>query len=446
MDTDMKETGEEVNVKTPEGNPKIDRSSSVQEKLAQAKGKSKRVRSVSISEPEPTKAQPKYSKNSRKSRNGFGRGLPKKGGAGGKGVWGKPGSELESPAAGALDARDPNYDSDSMGADVQLEAVTVELTDEDIKKLTESLVLEYYDHADTSEVDRALTENWNSISLRNRYLVVVTMIEIAMEHKPSHRELTSILLSDLYLECVTQTDIVKGYDALLGALPEIVLDSPEAPTILGNFLARSVADDCLPPKYLTSHKGKLECQYAIQALDRADMLVNMKHGMVKLDNVWGVGGARRPVRSLIKQMTLLLKEFLTSEDPEEAIRCLTELEVPHFHHELVYEALSMAIERSDDKSIAQLVRLLKAMADAGVLSITQMDGGFARIYENIADLQLDVPNAHSLMERLVTVTFDQNIISKDTKRKMPARGRKRFVSEGDGGRIKERGDVFPLSY
>jgi len=57
-----------------------------------------------------------------------------------------------------------------------------------------------------------------------------------------------------------------------------------------------------------------------------------------------------------------------------------------------------------------------------------------------------VPNAHSLMERLVTVTFDQNIISKDTKRKMPARGRKRFVSEGDGGRIKERGDVFPLSY
>jgi len=34
-------------------------------------------------------------KNSRQPRNGFGRGLAKKGGAGGKGVWGKLGDELD---------------------------------------------------------------------------------------------------------------------------------------------------------------------------------------------------------------------------------------------------------------------------------------------------------------------------------------------------------------
>lgn len=37
------------------------------------------------------------------------------------------------------------------------------------------------------------------------------------------------------------------------------------------------------------------------------------------------------------QMVLLLKEFLSSGDIAEATRCLQELEVPHFHHELVYE-------------------------------------------------------------------------------------------------------------
>lgn len=37
------------------------------------------------------------------------------------------------------------------------------------------------------------------------------------------------------------------------------------------------------------------------------------------------------------QMVLLLKEFLSSGDVAEATRCLQELEVPHFHHELVYE-------------------------------------------------------------------------------------------------------------
>ena len=36
-------------------------------------------------------------------------------------------------------------------------------------------------------------------------------------------------------------------------------------------------------------------------------------------------------------MVLLLKEYLSSGDIAEATRCLQDLEVPHFHHELVYE-------------------------------------------------------------------------------------------------------------
>ena len=40
--------------------------------------------------------------------------------------------------------------------------------------------------------------------------VVVAMVELAMDHKASHREMTSVLLSDLYQECLTQTDICRG--------------------------------------------------------------------------------------------------------------------------------------------------------------------------------------------------------------------------------------------
>lgn len=36
-------------------------------------------------------------------------------------------------------------------------------------------------------------------------------------------------------------------------------------------------------------------------------------------------------------MNLLLKEYLISGDVSEAEHCLRDLEVPHFHHELVYE-------------------------------------------------------------------------------------------------------------
>jgi programmed cell death protein 4 len=56
-----------------------------------------------------------------------------------------------------------------------------------------------------------------------------------------------------------------------------------------------------------------------------------------LDNVWGVAGGLRPVKTITKQMELLLKEYLISRDIQEAQRCITALEVPHFHHELVYE-------------------------------------------------------------------------------------------------------------
>ena len=43
------------------------------------------------------------------------------------------------------------------------------------------------------------------------------------------------------------------------------------------------------------------------------------------------------MKYLVKKIVLLLKEYLCSGDIEEATLCLKELEVPHFHHELVYE-------------------------------------------------------------------------------------------------------------
>ena len=38
------------------------------------------------------------------------------------------------------------------------------------------------------------------------------------------------------------------------------------------------------------------------ALKRAKLLLSMKHGMARLDNVWGVGGGQRPVMFLISKV------------------------------------------------------------------------------------------------------------------------------------------------
>lgn len=58
------------------------------------------------------------------------------------------------------------------------------------------MVKEYYDHGETEEAYLALEElGWSE---KQRHLLVVTVVEAAMDHKPSHREMSSVLLADLY--------------------------------------------------------------------------------------------------------------------------------------------------------------------------------------------------------------------------------------------------------
>ena len=49
----------------------------------------------------------------------------------------------------------------------------------------------------------------------------------------------------------------SAFDYLLKNLEDLVLDTPDAPTILGNFMARAIADDCIPPKFILSYKGNV---------------------------------------------------------------------------------------------------------------------------------------------------------------------------------------------
>jgi programmed cell death protein 4 len=75
--------------------------------------------------------------------------------------------------------------------------------------------------------------------------------------------------------------VLSAFDYLLRQLPDLILDTPEAADVLGNFMARAIADDCIPPKFLKSYKGHVEDQEAKMALQRASTLFSMKHGLVR---------------------------------------------------------------------------------------------------------------------------------------------------------------------
>uniref|UniRef100_A0AAY3ZZE8 MI domain-containing protein n=1 Tax=Denticeps clupeoides TaxID=299321 RepID=A0AAY3ZZE8_9TELE len=359
----------------------------------------------SLSEPssiepgtDPHSPKGKINTNDRKSRTGKGRGLPKKG------------------------LQDTIYAT-----------VVPELEEGELEKTVNPIVQEYFEHGDTKEVEMLLKE----LNLGpHRYEFSSLAVSLALEGKASHRELTSRLLSDLSGKMLSGNEMERAFDKILKELPDLILDTPEAPQMLGQFMARAIADHVLPMSFFNRYKGKVDCDYARAALDRASVLLSMKKEIVRLDNVWGVGGGQRPVKHLIKEMNLLLKEYLVSGDVSEAEHCLRDLEVPHFHHELVYEAIVMVLESKGDKAIQMMVNLLKVFWQTGLITLDQMNRGFQRVYDELPEINLDVPHAHSIMESFVDVCFQESVITKQLRDACPSRGRKRFVSEGDGGMIK----------
>lgn len=372
-------------------------------------------------------------KNSRKSRDGKGRGMPKKGGAGGKGTWGAPGSELYETSE-CKDTHDPNYDSDSQDAYI-VQKVTLEIPPDELVKVIEPILKEYLENGDMQEV---LTQFDNLNLGKNKYKILEMAINLALDRHDPQRELTSQLIAELHGRIMSKTDIGHGFDELLSNLSDLTLDTPEAPTLVGQFIARAMADDCLPSSFVDDYKGRVHNSGVREALEKAEVLLTMNHGIIRMDNVWGQGGGLRPVRYLTNRIQMLLKEYLSSGDITEATRCLKELDVPHFHHELVYQAAVMAIEEINERATDLMVQLLKSLTAANIITPDQFNKGAKRLFDDMPDICIDVPAAYTVLEKLGNKLHDEGIMSEYLYKEMPVRGRKRFVSEGDGGKVKEQ--------
>lgn len=158
--------------------------------------------------------------------------------------------------------------------------ITPPLTDEEIERHVTAAISEYYEHGDSNEVAYQLEEfNFDN----KEYQIIVIAVTLAFEHKSSHRELTSVLISDLYDRLLKMSDFEEGFKVLIKNLQDLVLDTPDAPIVLGNFIARCVADDCLPPCFITKLKNTLEDPLQLQAVEHAASLLNSRFSMLKLD-------------------------------------------------------------------------------------------------------------------------------------------------------------------
>jgi hypothetical protein len=184
-------------------------------------------------------------------------------------------------------------------------------------------------------------------------------------------------------------------------------------------------------------------EIVMSALVRAESLLTLSHAFARLDNIWGVPVGPKCTKSLVKKIRGLLHAYLDSDDMDEAIEALLELDSPHFYHELVFQAIVMAIEKSTDEARVKIINLLNELCKSVVITPNQLNLGIRRVYAELPDLQLDVPAAYTLMERFMAEACGVGFVTKKLASEMPAKPRKRFISETDS--IYRTGHtVYPL--
>ncbi|KAK9277981.1 hypothetical protein L1049_027797 [Liquidambar formosana] len=316
----------------------------------------------------------------------------KKDGAGGKGTWGKL---LDTDGESHIDRNDPNYDSGE--EPYQLVGCTISDPLDEYKKSVISLIEEYFS---TGDVDVAASDLRELGSSEYHPYFIKKLVSMAMDRHDKEKEMASVLLSALYADVINSAQISQGFFLLLESADDLAVDILDAVDVLALFIARAVVDDILPPAFLTRAKKSLsESSKGLQVIQTAEKsYLSAPHHAELVERRWG-GSTHITVEEVKKKIADLLREYVENGDTTEACRCIRELGVSFFHHEVVKRALVLAMEIRTAEPL--ILKLLKEAAEEGLISSSQMVKGFARLAESLDDLALDIPSAKSLYQLLV---------------------------------------------
>ncbi|KAL2636328.1 hypothetical protein R1flu_007807 [Riccia fluitans] len=331
------------------------------------------------------------SKNDKKSHSGR-TGRPKKGGGGGKGTWGALLADGDNKSA--LDRNDPNYDSEE--EPYKLVGAPVAQSLEEYREKVVRIIEEYFTNGDVAEAAANLRDVG---SPDYHHYFVKKLISMAMDRHDRDKEMASVLISALYNDVIVPDQLAKGYLKLLESVDDLSLDIPDATDVLALFLARAVVDDILPPAFLSKSAKVLpegsEGLVVIQKAEKSYLLA--PHHAEVIEKKWG-GSTQTTVEEVKKKITDLLNEYVESGDRSEACRCIRELNVPFFHHEVVKKAITLAMEKRSAEE--KILSLLKECADEGLITSSQMSKGFSRLSDTVDDLALDIPHAGDMLQEI----------------------------------------------
>lgn len=321
---------------------------------------------------------------------------PKKGGAGGKGTWGKEGSEADGTSAVNYD--DPNYDS-SDDVYVPRPPPAIELFKQGVKGILD----EYFVSGDVEEAQRALVE-LDRPEFHHEF--VKSVISRALDLHDRERELASNLLPRLYPQVITHNKIVEGFTTLLERIEDLKLDIPSAPEYLSMFLARAVVDDLLPPAFLSSDSADVEL--AKETLVKAKSMIQGKGAFKRIAHIWGPGGDQS-VKRFKERAQSILDEYLVSNDIVETDKAIRELNIASFHWYVVKKAVLLALD-AKESNLDKIVKLLTTFSTSQLISEAHFVAGFESCTSMIEDIEIDTPRGRDLLSQFVTRSINAGFL------------------------------------
>lgn len=364
----------------------------------------------------PRKGSPlKSDKHSNSPKSGE----PKKGGSGGKGTWG---GLLDVDDHSSLDPNDPNYDSGDEYDNTISRGLTVDFME--YKKKATAIVEEYFTTDDVVSASNELRElgmpGYN-------YYFVKKLVSMAMDRHDKEKEMAAVLLSALYSDVIDPPQVYRGFSKLVESADDLIVDIPDTVDILSLFIARAVVDDILPPAFLKKQIASLPTDTkGVDALKKAEKRLATPLHAEFIERRWG-SSMNKTVEDVKAKINNLLVEYVVSGDKKEAFRCIKDLKVPFFHHEIVKRALIMAMERHQAED--RLLDLLKGAAEEGLINSSQISKGFSRIIDAVDDLSLDIPNARKMLQSLISKAASEGWLSASSLKSLSLSPAKRYLED-----------------
>jgi hypothetical protein len=178
----------------------------------------------------------------------------------------------------------------------------------EFKSMCRSMIIEYFDSADKSEVEFQLKQ---AADPGLHSVFVKMLIQMAMDRSDREREMASSLLADVsQAGVVSEEQIGIGLSKLLSMTEDLTLDIPDAPRMLTLFLGRAIVDEVLSPSFLAHAdtmigSGKLGIDICVAV----KKLLAAKHSAERFTTGWHGYSLNETSDALTSAFVDMIKEY-----------------------------------------------------------------------------------------------------------------------------------------